>query len=151
MNGQGEFFLRCERCDNSFYWRRKLSTSSLTCCHACPERRAFNVDVCVSFVLTMTQCPAPSSSALLGHGERFTARIACEETKKVMQQLLQECFLQDHAGSFTRHCPLTETAVKLIETDFVLPVGREANIANPARTSISRFILRKRWNEVPRI
>jgi hypothetical protein len=71
---------------------------------SCPERRAIDVYVyaasqpvrqrklakflttifhlVVSFVLIMTQRPASGSSALLGYGGRFTARIASEETKK---------------------------------------------------------------------
>jgi hypothetical protein len=35
-----------------------------------------------SFVLIVTQWPASGSSALIGYGGRFTARIVFEETKK---------------------------------------------------------------------
>jgi hypothetical protein len=35
-----------------------------------------------SFVLIVTQWPASRSSALIGHGGRFTARIVFEEAKK---------------------------------------------------------------------
>jgi hypothetical protein len=35
-----------------------------------------------SFALIVTQWPASGSSALIGYGGRFTARIVFEETKK---------------------------------------------------------------------
>jgi len=56
-----------------------------------------------------TDSGSSGCSALIGDGGRCTARIVSEETKKLLQQLLQG------------------RPVKLVGTDFVLAVAREAH------------------------
>jgi hypothetical protein len=78
-----------------------------------------------------TNSGSSGCSALIGYGGRCTARIVSEETKKLLQQLLQG------------------RPVKLVGTDSVLAVAAR-HIASSADASISHLVLRKQ-SEVPEI